>query len=154
MCKRTENVYIFVKSNSRPQGLTSPFWEGFVVWLKNPFIVLRVAQYWRFLPGDSVLANLLWLLTVEGEWMNSVFPKHWFIYKYTQNNEAVLRSDSQEPSAIPFCISTHRGSGPLLHNIPSSVICIYFSFEKQFEFLFLREILLFFSFYSRISEVL
>lgn len=119
MWKRTENVYIFLKGNyRRSQGLTSRFWEGSDAWFKNPFIVSRVSQYWRFLPGNSVLANL-WLLIVEGGWTNSVVSEHWFIWKYTQNIKAVLHYDSQELSVIPFGISTHRGSGHLLHNIIS-----------------------------------
>lgn len=119
MCKRTENIYIFVKSSyGRSGGMTSLFWEGSDAWLKNPFIVSRVSQYWGFLPRDSVLANL-WLLTVEGQRMNSVLSEHRFICRYSENIKAVLHYDSQEPSAIPFGISTHRGSGHLFHNITS-----------------------------------
>lgn len=124
MHEKTENVYIFAIQVQlkikfrRPWGLNFLFWEGSDPWFKNPFIVSRVSQYWRFLPGDSVLANL-WLLIMEGGWMNSVLSEHWFICKYTQNIKAVPHYDSQEPSAIPFGISTHKGSGHLLHNITS-----------------------------------
>lgn len=53
------------------------------------------------------------------EWINSIILEYWLICKYTQNIKAALSYDSQEPSAIPFGISTHRISGHLFHNIIS-----------------------------------
>lgn len=69
--------------------------------------------------GIKVLANLVWLLTMVAEGINLIISEYWFICKYTQNIKAVLCCDSQEPSAIPFGISTHRINGHLFHNITS-----------------------------------